>query len=142
MVFISPQKLFSFSRCLSFCLDFLIMQQNGLIRKIRLISSFMMSQPGQQTILRYILPDISRSKGNQTMKFGQLIECNMKNIFLEKSYTKCDGETSPRPFSEKLKLSLSLDQQQVLQSLFLLNAMLRVIETLKLSCRPLSFTSY
>ena len=56
------------------------------------------------------LSNISRSTGNQTMKFGQLIECNMRNIFLEKSYTKCDGETSPRPFSEKLKLSISLDQ--------------------------------
>ena len=44
------------------------------------------------------------------MKFGQLIECNMRNIFLEKSYTKCDRETSPRPFSEKLTLSISLDQ--------------------------------
>ena len=44
--------------------------------------------------------NISRSKGNPTMKFGQLIDCNMRNIFLEKSYTKCDGETSPRPFSE------------------------------------------
>ena len=49
-------------------------------------------------------------KDNQTIKFGQLIECSMRNIFLEKSYTKCDGETSPRPFSEKLKLSISLDQ--------------------------------
>ena len=29
------------------------------------------------------------------MKFSQLIEYNMKNIFLEKSYTKCGGETSP-----------------------------------------------
>ena len=37
-------------------------------------------------------------------KFGQLIECNMRNTFLEKSYTKCDGETSARPFSENLKL--------------------------------------
>ena len=46
----------------------------------------------------------------ETMKFGQLIQCNMRNIFLEKSYTKCNGETSPRPFSEKLKLSISLDQ--------------------------------
>ena len=36
-----------------------------------------------------------RSKGNQAMKIGQLIECKMTNIFLEKSYTKCDGETSP-----------------------------------------------
>ena len=53
----------------------------------------MTSQPGQQTIVIHIL---------QTMKFGELIECNMKNIFLEKSYTKCDGETSPRPFPEKL----------------------------------------
>ena len=44
------------------------------------------------------------------MKFGQLIECNIRNIFLEKSYTKCGGETSPRPFSEKLKLRTSLDQ--------------------------------
>ena len=54
----------------------------------------------------------------------------MKNIFLEKSYTKCDGETSPRPFSEKLKLSISLDQySKVLYSLFILYAKLRAIET-------------
>ena len=30
--------------------------------------------------------------------------------FFEISYSKCDGETSPRPFSEKLKLSISLDK--------------------------------
>ena len=29
-----------------------------------------------------ILPNISRSKDNQAMKFGQFIEYNMKNIFL------------------------------------------------------------
>ena len=45
------------------------------------------------------------------MKFGQLIEYNIRNIFVEKSYTKCDEETIPRPFSKKSKLSLSLDQQ-------------------------------
>ena len=33
------------------------------------------------------------------MKFGQLMEYNMRNIFLEKSYAECGGETSPRPFS-------------------------------------------
>ena len=70
----------------------------------------MTSQPDKQTIVIHILPNISRSNGNQTMKFGQLIEYNMKNIFLYKSYTKCGGETSPRPFSGKLKLSISLDQ--------------------------------
>ena len=70
----------------------------------------MTSQPGQQTIAIHILPNISRCRNNQIMKFGQLIECNMRIIFLEKSYTKCDGETSTRPFSEKLKLSTSPDQ--------------------------------
>ena len=32
------------------------------------------------------------------MEFGQLIEYDMRNIFLNKSYTKCGGETIPRPF--------------------------------------------
>ena len=44
------------------------------------------------------------------MKFGQLIEYNMGNIFPEKSYTKCVGQTSPRPFSRKLELSISPNQ--------------------------------
>ena len=47
-----------------------------------------MSQPGKQIIEINILPNISRSKDNQTMKFGQLIEYNMRNISPEKSYTK------------------------------------------------------
>ena len=44
------------------------------------------------------------------MKFGQLIDFNIRNIFLEKSYTKWGRETTPRVFSEKLKLKISLDQ--------------------------------
>ena len=46
MLFISPRKLFPFSRYLNFCLDFLVMYRNALIKKIRLISNFMTSQPG------------------------------------------------------------------------------------------------
>ena len=42
-----------------------------------------MSQPGYQAIVTHILPNIARSKGNQKIKFGQLIECNMWNIFLK-----------------------------------------------------------
>ena len=61
----------------------------------------MTTQPGEQTIAMHILPNVSRSKGNQTMKFGQLIEYNMRNIFLEKSCTKCGGETITRPFYSK-----------------------------------------
>ena len=70
----------------------------------------MMLQPGKQTIAIYTLLNISRIKGNQTMKLGQLIECDMRNTFLEKSCAKCDGETIPRPFSKKSKLRISLDQ--------------------------------
>ena len=47
----------------------------------------MASQPGLQTIAIHILGNISRSKCNQAMKFGQLIEYNMRNVFLEK-YTQ------------------------------------------------------
>ena len=67
-----------------------------------------MSEPGKQRIAMHILPNISRSKDNQAIKFGQLIEYNMKNIFVEKSYTKCAGETIPRPLSKKSKLTISL----------------------------------
>ena len=44
------------------------------------------------------------------MKFGQVIEYNIRNISLEKSYAKYAGETIPRPLTKKSKLSISLDQ--------------------------------
>ena len=53
---------------------------------MRLILKFMTSQPGKEIIAKHILPNTSRSKDNQTMKFGPLIEYNMKNIFIEKSF--------------------------------------------------------
>ena len=40
-------------------------RKNGLIRKIRLTSKLMMSQPALQTIAIHTLPNISQSKGNQ-----------------------------------------------------------------------------
>ena len=79
----------------TFCLDFLVMQKSGLIRKARLILTFTTSQHGSKTIAIHILINISRSKGNQAIKLGQLIEYNMKNTFLEKSHTKCGGQTIP-----------------------------------------------
>ena len=70
----------------------------------------MMSQLGKQLIAIHILPCISRSKANQTVTFGQLIEYNMRKIFLEQSYPKCSGKTSAKPFSEKSEFNISLDQ--------------------------------
>ena len=63
------------------------------------------------------------------MKFGQLIEYFKRNIFPEKLYTKYGRETSPRHFSRKLKLIISLDQKsKVLYSLLLLYPKLRPIK--------------
>ena len=56
-----------------------------------------MSQPNQQRIIIHMLPNISQSKGNQTMKFGLLIEYNKRNVFLKKSCRKQGRETSSKP---------------------------------------------
>ena len=58
----------------------------------------------------HILSNISGNKENQAIKFGQLIEYNMRNIFIEKSSTKCAGETIPRPLFQNSKLRISLDE--------------------------------
>ena len=77
-------KALLFSRYLNFCLDFLVMCKNSLIGKIRLISNFVTSLPGKQTIALHTLSNIPRSKCSQAMKLGQVIEYVMRNIFLEK----------------------------------------------------------
>ena len=70
----------------------------------------MTSQPGKQTVIIQILPNISRSKGNQTMKFGHIIEYNTRNIFLQKPYPKCGGRNYLQTLYKKSNLSISLDQ--------------------------------
>ena len=54
----------------------------------------MTSQPGLQAFAVHTLFNISQSRGNQTMKFGQLIEHNKRNIFLQKLCRKLGKETS------------------------------------------------
>ena len=57
------------------------------------------------------------------------MEYKMRNISLEKSYTKRGRKTISRPFSKKSKLSISLNQySKFLYSLFLLYAKLRAIK--------------
>ena len=70
----------------------------------------MTSQPGKQSIAIHLLPYISRGKDNETVKFGQLIQYNIRKIFLEKLYQKYGGETSPKLFPKNSKLSTSLDR--------------------------------
>ena len=57
----------------------------------------MTSQPDLQIIAIHILPNISDSKGNQAMKFGQLEEYNKRSIFLQKFCRKWGMEASYRP---------------------------------------------
>ena len=56
------------------------MQKSGLITKHWLISKFITSQTEKQIIAIHILPNISKSKGNQAMKVGQLIKYSVRNI--------------------------------------------------------------
>ena len=51
----------------------------------------------------YIFPNIWRSKVNQTMIFGQLIEYNMINIFFQKSCAKFCGKTILRTIFKNIK---------------------------------------
>ena len=67
-------EIFTFLSCVH------VLQRRALIRKLWLISKFMMSQTGQQIITIHILSNIARSEGKQTVKFGQSIEYNMRNI--------------------------------------------------------------
>ena len=87
----------------------------------------MTSQPGKQIISINILSNNSRITGNQTIKFGQLIEYNIKNIFLEKSFKKCRGELFPDPFLKTQNCAYLPINSLIIS---------------KLSCRPLAFTSY
>ena len=67
-----------------------------------------------------ILRNISESNSNQAKKSPQLIVYSTNNIFLEKIIYKMDGQTSPRTFSNKSKLSTSLNQQsEIIYNLYL-----------------------
>ena len=48
-----------------------------------LVSKFMTSQPGTQTIKIQILTNIWRSKGNQAIKFGKLIDIRWEIFFFK-----------------------------------------------------------
>ena len=59
----------------------------------------------------HILSNILRSKGNQKMKFGQLIEYNLKNICNLKNHTQNVVEKLfTDPIFRKFKLSILVDQ--------------------------------
>ena len=135
MLLTSCWKLFSFLWYLDFVLTYLVMLENSLIRKIRLISKFFMSQNGKQILTIHTLPNVPK----------RATECmlSLKMLFLKKPYTH-GIEPSPRPFYKRSKLKESLDQQpevlyrNVIQKCYVQVKAFQNI--LNLSCWPLVFT--
>ena len=111
MFFILCFKLFSFFRYLHFFPDFLVMQ-NGLIRKLRLISKFMTSQTGQRVMTIHILSNFSRSICDQSMKFGQLTKCNVR-IFSLKNHAENEAGELAQIFFWFLKKFYLMSTQMV-----------------------------
>ena len=69
-----------------------------LDKRAKVISRFVTSRTGKQTIVINILPDISKNKSNQTKKFGRLIEYSVRNLFFfSRMKQKRHIETSFRP---------------------------------------------
>ena len=59
-----------------------------LDKKTKIKFKTLTSQTVRQIIIIRKLLNISRSKDNQTMKLGQIVEFNVRNIFLQESYRK------------------------------------------------------
>ena len=99
-------------------------------------------QPEKQTSETHILANISRSKDIQKIKFGQLLEYNMRNNIT--LYIKSGGGTVPRPFLKSQNLAClwisSLNIYTVF--VFIVCQVVDYWNILALSCRPLVFTSY
>ena len=114
MFFISLLKALVVLKIFKFYPDFLVIQENCLIKKLRLILKLMTSHTGKQMITIYILPNISRSNGSQKMKFGQLIENNMINNCIQRLCRKGKFQTSQ--FLKKLYIR----SKQVVRTSFLI----------------------
>ena len=79
------------------------------------------------------------------MKFGQLIEYNMRNIFLGQnfSYTKCGGKIFPDPFPKNQNSAcLWINSLKFIQFVFIVSPVDGNRNILELICKQLAFTSY
>ena len=77
------------------------------------------------------------------MTFGQLIQCNIRNIFLEKPYIKYDGGLVRVPFLENPNWGyLWINSPKVHTICFYCIPGWTLSNILTLRCSPLSYTSY
>ena len=82
------KALFVLKNIYIFVLTFRSCRENGLIRKKSLISNLRRHNLVNKKLKYTYCPISHESKDNLKMKFGQLIEYNKRNIFLQKSCRK------------------------------------------------------
>ena len=111
------KTLFSFSKSLSFCYKFLVIQKKRIDQRDYVnFGKFMTSKkPGLQTIAIDILRNISQRKSKQVMKLGQLIEYNKRRNFFSKIVPKMkQGDLLQTCFFKKM---LNMREEQEIWSL-------------------------
>ena len=125
-----------FSRYLYFCLDFLDMKKNRLMKNTWLISKFMTSRTGKHTNAIHVLSNISRSKCSQTMKFCHLIKyITWETLFLKNQTQDVVEKVVPDQIS-------GLVVQNFMQFVFILYQVEGYWKILKLIRRLLTITSH
>ena len=83
---------------MNFCPDLFDHAGKRLDKKAMVNIKLMTSKNKTQIITINILPDISKSKVNQTMKISQLIEHIVRNIFVKNHAENEPGKVVPDPF--------------------------------------------
>ena len=81
---LKPLFVLKVSRLLSWLFGHV--EKNGLVRDVRLTSKIFDIATWKQTITIHVVCNILRSKCNEIMKFGQLIQSDLRNIFPEKNH--------------------------------------------------------
>ena len=98
MLVISCWKVFSFLRFFVFIfVSWLFGYVEKRLDKNAMLNLKILPFNGYQIIKIHILSNISKRKDNQAIKFGHLIECSVRTIFLQKSISEWGRETSFRP---------------------------------------------
>ena len=95
------------------------------------------------TITIQLWSNTLRSRDNHKTQFDQLIEYNMKDVFLQNSYAKRGRQTSPKIFPRnKNRAYLWISSLKFYAVCFILCPIQGLPNILKLKCWPLAFSSF
>ena len=118
-------KRFLFLRYINFCPDFFGHVGKRLDKEAEINFKIYDVINWKKKIAMHILPNILRSRGNQTMKVGQLIEYKRRNIFPQNHAENKEVRLFPQPFLifkkllYELKVSFPLREKCLNTELFL-----------------------